>query len=42
MLNLFFLLILGLRNKISDSNQQMRLQPSVPGIENRKEKSILE
>ena len=36
----FCLFILGRRNKISDSNQQMRLQPSVPGIENRKEKSI--
>ena len=35
----FFQYILGRLNKISDSNQLMRLQPWVPGIENRQEKS---
>ena len=35
----FFQYILGRLNKISESNQLMRLQPWVPGIENRQEKS---
>ena len=37
----FFLFILGRQIKISDSNQGMRPQPWVPGIENRQEMSVL-
>ena len=37
----FCLFILGRRNKISDSNQQMRPPSRVPGIEDRQEKSII-
>ena len=33
--------MLGRQIKISDSNQQMRPQPCVPGIKNQQEKTIL-
>ena len=34
-------MILGQQNKISESNQLMRIHPWVPGIENHLEKSIV-